>query len=317
MARERRRVLIPPARLREVGAQGCLTLSPEHSRYLRKVLRYTPGDRFAVVDGAGHLWDAELLDQSQARLLQPLEQPLLRESPPSPALVLLAAVVKRDFELVVRMAVELGVDRLVPITSERTAVLGQLRSERWQTIAEEAAEQCERLWLPHLDPPTPLAQLLRWELPDRKACRGSPPRSRTRPRGRANLFRSCGWPAGLRVAGALRKKIRPVKQGGSPFNWVPRSCAVPQLVWPGLLCSASGAVLAVEHDPVVANYFLPNRPPAMLRKPAKLAPPRRRRIGNAPPAVTHSGAKVERVGASAAGAAALTATAFNGDSVLA
>jgi 16S rRNA (uracil1498-N3)-methyltransferase len=166
MARERRRVLIPPARLREIDSQGCLALSPEHSRYLRKVLRYSPGDCFAVVDGAGHLWDAELLDQNQARLLQPLEQPLLHEVPARPALVLVAAVVKRDFELVVRMAVELGVDRLVPITCERTAVLGQLRPERWQTIAEEAAEQCERLWLPQLDPPTPLDQLLRWESPD-------------------------------------------------------------------------------------------------------------------------------------------------------
>jgi 16S rRNA (uracil1498-N3)-methyltransferase len=165
MARERRRVLIPPARLREMDAQGCLALSPEHSRYLCKVLRYSPGDRFSVVDGAGHLWDAELLDHNQARLLQPLEQPLLHEPPPRPALVLLAAVVKRDFELVVRMAVELGVDRLVPITCERTAVLGQLRPERWQTIAEEAAEQCERLWLPQLDPPTPLGQLLRLEPP--------------------------------------------------------------------------------------------------------------------------------------------------------
>ena len=165
MARECRRVLIPPARLRDIDAQGCLALSPEHSRYLRKVLRYSPGDCFAVVDGAGHLWDAELLDHNQARLLQPLEQPLLEEAPPSPALVLLAAVVKRDFELVVRMAVELGVDRLVPITCERTAVLGQLRPDRWQTIAEEAAEQCERLWLPQLDPPTPLAQLLRLETP--------------------------------------------------------------------------------------------------------------------------------------------------------
>ena len=163
MVRERRRVLIRPALLREIDSQGCLALSPEHSRYLRKVLRYSPGDRFAVVDGAGHLWDAELLDHNQARLLQPLEQPLRHEVPSSPALVLVAAVVKRDFELVVRMAVELGVDRLVPITCERTAVLGQLRPERWQSIAEEAAEQCERLWLPQLDPPTPLEQLLRLE----------------------------------------------------------------------------------------------------------------------------------------------------------
>jgi len=62
--------------------------------------------------------------------------------------------------VVVRMAVELGVDRLIPLLCERTAVQGQLRPERWRTIAVEAAEQCERLWMPQLDQPTPLAALL-------------------------------------------------------------------------------------------------------------------------------------------------------------
>lgn len=58
------------------------------------------------------------------------------------------------------MAVELGVDRLIPLLCEHTAVQGQLRPERWRTIAAEAAEQCERLWIPRIDPPTPLAALL-------------------------------------------------------------------------------------------------------------------------------------------------------------
>lgn len=160
MARECRRLLIPAQQLAEAGADGGFRLSAEHSRYLTKVLRYGPGAAFAVVDGHGHLWEAELVDREQARLLQPLAQPLCSEPAPRPTLVLAAAVVKRDFDLVVRMAVELGVDRLVPLLCERTAVLGQLRSERWQSIASEAAEQCERLWLPRIDDPQPVAEIL-------------------------------------------------------------------------------------------------------------------------------------------------------------
>ena len=160
MARECRRLLIAPQRLAETAADGKLTLSEDQSRYLIKVLRYGPGARFAVVDGAGHLWDAELLDRHQAQLLQPLAQPLCSVPAPRPALVLAAAVVKRDFDLVVRMAVELGVDRVVPLLCERIAVQGQLRPARWQSIAEEAAEQCERLWLPQLDAPMLLGEMV-------------------------------------------------------------------------------------------------------------------------------------------------------------
>ena len=40
---------------------------------------------------------------------QPLDQPLSAEPAPQPALVLAAAVVKRDFDLVVRMAVVVAV----------------------------------------------------------------------------------------------------------------------------------------------------------------------------------------------------------------
>jgi len=165
MVREQRRLLIPRERL-EAAAQAAgpegpeLNLTSAEGRYLTKVLRYGPGDRFAVLDGAGGLWGAQLLALDRARLDQPLQAPLERQAPPRPRLVLAAAVVKRDFEVVVRMAVELGVDRLLPLQCERTAVQGQLRPERWRSIAAEAAEQCERLWLPEIADPCPLAAVL-------------------------------------------------------------------------------------------------------------------------------------------------------------
>jgi 16S rRNA (uracil1498-N3)-methyltransferase len=158
MARELRRVLVAPERL---ASDGVLHLLAEEQRYLFKVLRLGPGDHFAVINGCGALWSAELQSSEQARLLHPLDAPLEQQAPPRPSLVLAAAVVKRDFEVVIRMAVELGVDRFIPLLCERTAVQGQLRLERWRSIASEAAEQCERLWLPQLDPPLPLPDLLR------------------------------------------------------------------------------------------------------------------------------------------------------------
>lgn len=144
----------------EAAAAGMVSLSPDESRYLTRVLRFGPGDGFAVIDGQGSLWQAQLSDNGLAQLLQPLAQPALQQPAPLPALVLAVAVVKRDFELVVRMAVELGVDRLIPLVCERTAVLGQLKPERWRSIAAEAAEQCERLWLPCIDDPQPLQEVL-------------------------------------------------------------------------------------------------------------------------------------------------------------
>ena len=159
MAQERRRLLIAPERL-TAAPDGSVVLTADESRYLTRVLRLAPGDGLAITDGGGNLWEARLQGCDRALLEQPLQAPLQRVAPPRPELVLAAAVVKRDYDVVVRMAVELGVDRFQPLIAERTAVLGQLKAERWRTIAREAAEQCERLWLPQVAEPQPACQAM-------------------------------------------------------------------------------------------------------------------------------------------------------------
>ena len=159
MAQERRRLLIAPERL-TAAPDGSVVLTADESRYLTRVLRLAPGDGLAITDGGGNLWEARLQGRDRALLEQPLQAPLQRAAPPRPELVLAAAVVKRDYDVVVRMAVELGVDRFQPLIAERTAVLGQLKAERWRAIAREAAEQCERLWLPQVAEPQPACQAM-------------------------------------------------------------------------------------------------------------------------------------------------------------
>jgi len=159
MAQERRRLLMAPERL-TAAPDGSVVLTADESRYLTRVLRLGPGDGFAITDGGGNLWEARLQGRDRALLEQPLQAPLQRVAPPRPELVLAAAVVKRDYDVVVRMAVELGVDCFQPLIADRTAVLGQLKADRWRAIAREAAEQCERLWLPQVAEPQPACQAM-------------------------------------------------------------------------------------------------------------------------------------------------------------
>ncbi len=153
MARELRRLLIPPSRWPVQGDPGLLALEAAENHYLTRVLRFRQGDRLAVVDGCGRLWSAVLESGEQLRLEQPPDAPLESAMPASPALTLALAIPRRDAELVWRMAAELGAARLQPLIAARGVVREPLPLERWATIIREATEQCERLWLPELAAP--------------------------------------------------------------------------------------------------------------------------------------------------------------------
>jgi 16S rRNA (uracil1498-N3)-methyltransferase len=131
-------------------------LSDGDARHARNVLRLRKGDAVAAFDGEGREFVCEI-DGSDGRLttLVVLEEitPPAAESPLD--LTLGAAVLKGErFELVIQKAVELGVKRLVPLISTRSAVkIGSTgtRVERWRKIAVEASKQCGRAALMKID----------------------------------------------------------------------------------------------------------------------------------------------------------------------
>ncbi|MCS5700533.1 16S rRNA (uracil(1498)-N(3))-methyltransferase [Cyanobium sp. FGCU-52] len=159
MAREARRLLIAPERIAAAAARS-LALEPAEAHYLRRVLRARPGDGLEVIDGVGGLWSARLADAGGLELEQSPAAPLRRSPRPVPPLTLALAVPRRDPDLVWRMATELGADHLQPLVAARSVVNGRFPLERWRTILREAAEQCERLWLPQLGEPVAAASWL-------------------------------------------------------------------------------------------------------------------------------------------------------------
>ena len=147
-----------------------ICLTPAQVHYLRQVLRLRSGDPFLSLHPQGGVWLTLLGDRpSVATLQEPwLDLPELRIQA-----TLLIALPKTGFDEVVRQCVELGAKTIVPVISERTLLQpSESKQKRWQRIAQEAAEQCERNTVPIVSPVLPLIPALAQVSPedDRYIC---------------------------------------------------------------------------------------------------------------------------------------------------
>ena len=130
----------------EIG--DALRLSEEDGNHIFKVLRAKTGDTVEVVDSTERLFVAELAGEREATIRE--ERPASRVTVGEATLY--QAVPKgRHMDLVVEKATELGVDRIVPLSTERGVVRlseGDGKVRRWRRVAEAAARQSLRLRVP-------------------------------------------------------------------------------------------------------------------------------------------------------------------------
>ena len=136
------RIAITPNQIDE----NYIVLTPEQNRYLTRVLRLQNGGQFQAIDGTGKLYLCEIA-QHQARIIQVIT-PLDRELPP-PISLICALPKGNHFDDIVRACTELGVTSILPAISDRTLLVpSRQKHQRWCKIAQEAAEQSERLTIP-------------------------------------------------------------------------------------------------------------------------------------------------------------------------
>ena len=145
-----------------LSAGASVSLDDAQSHYLRNVLRLAPGARIALFNARDGEWWAEIdkLGKSGG-IARAVEQ--RRKPRAEPDLWLVFAPLKRArIDYLVEKATELGVSALLPVLTERT-VVERLNLDRLRAHAREAAEQTERLSLPEIREPAPLATVLaRW-----------------------------------------------------------------------------------------------------------------------------------------------------------
>ncbi len=155
----------PPASLPRLyveaplSADHILTLDGAAANYLGNVLRLQAGAQVKLFDDRTGEWLARISEAGRKKLTLTVTDQL-RPREPVPDLWLLFAPIKKGrIDWLVEKATELGVDRLVPVITQRT-IVDRLNLERLRAHSIEAAEQCERTALPTLSEPRKLAALL-------------------------------------------------------------------------------------------------------------------------------------------------------------
>lgn len=125
------------------------------------MLRLGVGAPVRLIDGKGRVAQATLMtDGSKPAQCQIVSIRSLAQ--PSPVLELATAIPKGPRgDAMINDLAQLGVDRLIPLITERSVVDPRpAKLQRFAKAAQEAAKQSGRAWFMQIDPTTPLHQVL-------------------------------------------------------------------------------------------------------------------------------------------------------------
>ncbi len=130
----------------------------DDAKHIANVLRCQIGEELILCDGSGYDYFckiAQISDVTKLTVLADIIEKKKSETEPNTKLTLFQGLPKADkMELIIQKAIELGVDSIVAVSTERTIVKLDKKEakkiERWQKIAEAAAKQSFRGKIPEI-----------------------------------------------------------------------------------------------------------------------------------------------------------------------
>jgi 16S rRNA (uracil1498-N3)-methyltransferase len=135
------------------------------SHQINRVLRLKTGDQVIVLDGTGDEYLLELSQVGKTTTAGKILSRRLSQTEPRIHLTVLVGLTQREkFEWVLQKCTEIGVAAITPVITNRSIVQDirttEQKTERWQQILKEAAEQSGRGKIPVLNPPVLFLQAL-------------------------------------------------------------------------------------------------------------------------------------------------------------
>ncbi len=136
--------------------ENLIQVTGEDAKHIKTVLRAREGEEIILCDGLGtdYFCCIASLDEGVTAEIRSSEP---CQSEPKTKITLYQGLPKADkMELIIQKCVELGVDRIVAVSTERCIVKldkkEEKKLERWQKIAEAAAKQSGRGKVPEIAP---------------------------------------------------------------------------------------------------------------------------------------------------------------------
>lgn len=141
-------------------------LNDNAATHATRVLRLNVNDEIVLFDGSGSDYHCQITSIKKNEVLAQVKSsiPIHNESPLN--ITLLQGISSGDrMDYTIQKAVELGVNRIIPIKTERSVVKlsserAEKRLEHWTNVAISACEQSGRATIPVIESPTSLASWL-------------------------------------------------------------------------------------------------------------------------------------------------------------
>lgn len=135
---------------------GKVTITGADVNHMKNVLRMKPGEQAAISDGDGLRYLCKVESFTEKEVILKIEDVEKDAVELSAKLYLFQGLPKGDkMELIIQKAVELGIYEMIPVVTKRTVVkLDEKKAakkvQRWNAIAEGAAKQSGRSFVPEV-----------------------------------------------------------------------------------------------------------------------------------------------------------------------
>ncbi len=133
-------------------------LSKEHTHYVVNVMRLKRGSNISFFNKSGE-WESEIIFLDKSRVEVKFLKKIKGTEETKGIELAICLVKKNSMDLILQKAAELGVDKIVPIISDRTEVK-EINLDRSNKIVIEATEQSNQLNVPEIKNPLKIKDFL-------------------------------------------------------------------------------------------------------------------------------------------------------------
>ena len=144
---------------KELKANLIANFSNEQSHYIRNVMRLKPGDTVSLFNSANGEWSAKIVSHNRENTKFKVEKIIKIKKIEHDIWLAFCPIRKNPLDMMIQKTTELGIQKFIPILSERTMVK-EINTERLKKIIIEASEQSNRISVPKIENLQPLKNFL-------------------------------------------------------------------------------------------------------------------------------------------------------------
>ena len=136
---------------KDLKANLISNLSNEQSHYIKNVMRLRPGDKISLFNSTNGEWDAKILNHDKENTEFKVEKLTKNKKLETDLWLAFSPIKKNPLDMMIQKTTELGVQKFIPILSDRT-IVQEINIERLKKIIIEASEQSNRISIPEIRP---------------------------------------------------------------------------------------------------------------------------------------------------------------------